>query len=245
MFHTILLIAVIMLRNMISKRHILTHYILLGIELIPCIHLAIYTNSILPYFLLLKNVWHNAITYTNNKPLIMMADKLFCIIVPTMAILFGYDIAAGQIDYMMVALSLVIIVTTYFILHKWFQYAKTTYKGVGNMISQHLNKLNEFEQMETIMMGCMGNAMAEELIFRGVFANELIKLAGLNGGIMLQSLIFGFAHFRYGFPNGLLGASLACIFGLFMGILYVQTGGIIMPIIIHTIVDIMIFKIVL
>jgi membrane protease YdiL (CAAX protease family) len=62
--------------------------------------------------------------------------------------------------------------------------------------------------------------------------------------LLLQAFAFGAIHIR-GFPRGWLGVGLACIFGLFMGVIRRRGGGMFAPWIAHVFTDVVIAGIVL
>jgi uncharacterized protein len=86
----------------------------------------------------------------------------------------------------------------------------------------------------------VANATLEELVFRGVLW-EFIA-AEWNGGVALcaTTILFGLAHL-HGYPPGPLGAVLAGIFGLGLGLLRWWTGGLGLAIAVHVCADATIF----
>jgi hypothetical protein len=91
----------------------------------------------------------------------------------------------------------------------------------------------------------MLNAAVEEAAYRGVFLHALDKSLGPGfAALLLQAAAFGAIHIR-GFPRGWLGVGLACIFGLFMGVIRRRAGGMFAPWIAHVFTDVVIAGIVL
>jgi membrane protease YdiL (CAAX protease family) len=91
----------------------------------------------------------------------------------------------------------------------------------------------------------MVNAAVEEGAYRGVFLHALDSTLGAGfAALLLQALAFGAIHIR-GFPRGWLGVGLACIFGLFMGVIRRRGGGMFAPWIAHVFTDVVIAGIVL
>jgi hypothetical protein len=91
----------------------------------------------------------------------------------------------------------------------------------------------------------MLNAALEEAAYRGVFLHALDTSLGPGfPALLLQALAFGAIHLR-GFPGGWLGVGLACIFGLFMGLIRRRAGGMFAPWIAHVFTDVVIAGIVL
>jgi uncharacterized protein len=84
------------------------------------------------------------------------------------------------------------------------------------------------------------NAILEELIFRGLLWE--VAAAEWNEGVALvaTSVMFGLGHL-HGYPPGPLGAVLAGIFGLSLGLLRWWTGGLGLAIAVHICADATIF----
>ncbi len=84
------------------------------------------------------------------------------------------------------------------------------------------------------------NATLEELIFRGLLWEA--AAAEWNVGIALAAttILFGVGHL-HGYPPGPLGAALAGIFGLALGLLRWWTGGLGLAIAVHVCADATIF----
>jgi len=86
----------------------------------------------------------------------------------------------------------------------------------------------------------MLNAAVEEGAYRGVILHALDRSLGPGfEALLLQALAFGAIHIR-GFPRGWLGIGLACIYGLFMGLIRRRAGGMFAPWIAHVFTDIVI-----
>lgn len=86
------------------------------------------------------------------------------------------------------------------------------------------------------------NAMLEETIWRGVMLEALDS--GLGAGVcalLIQSVSFAAAHYRFGFPNGVVGSAMVLVFGMMLGVIRRQSRGIIGCWIAHTFVDAAIF----
>ncbi len=84
------------------------------------------------------------------------------------------------------------------------------------------------------------NAVLEELIFRGLLWE--VAAAEWNGGVALAatSVMFGLGHL-HGYPSGPLGAALAGIFGVALGLLRWWAGGLALAIAVHICADATIF----
>lgn len=78
--------------------------------------------------------------------------------------------------------------------------------------------------------------ICEEVIFRAFLVNylhhDLISMSHLTSFI-IASIIFGLGHFHQG-VNGIVNAT---VFGLVMSYLFVMTGSLLLPIIVHIVYD--------
>jgi membrane protease YdiL (CAAX protease family) len=84
------------------------------------------------------------------------------------------------------------------------------------------------------------NATLEEIVFRGVLWH--IVAAEWNAGVALlvTSILFGLGHL-HGYPPGPVGAVLAGLFGLAVGLLRWWTGGLGLALVCHMAADATIF----
>lgn len=80
------------------------------------------------------------------------------------------------------------------------------------------------------------NAVWEEMLFRGVLLTELESVWGFKPAVVLQSVLFGAAHFG-GFPSGLVGVIMAGTWGLVLGFLRRKSGGLLNPYLVHVAAD--------
>ncbi len=99
-----------------------------------------------------------------------------------------------------------------------------------------------FSKEGNIILWCMINSLCEE-VFSRLFLFETLVLSGVGVqfAIFAQGVDFGLLHLNHGFPNGISGFILSTIFGILQGILYLWSGGILLPWIVHAAVDIIIF----
>lgn len=72
--------------------------------------------------------------------------------------------------------------------------------------------------------------LGEELLFRGLIQNDLIKIFGVNKGILGQAFLFGIMHMTWRSPLELLFTGIA---GLLFGIFYHKTDSLMGPIVFH------------
>jgi membrane protease YdiL (CAAX protease family) len=87
------------------------------------------------------------------------------------------------------------------------------------------------------------NAAAEEAVFRGVIQWTLESSVGAGvAALLLQALAFGLWHVK-GFPRGGAGVVLAFVYGLMLGVIRRQAGGMLAPWAAHVGADLTIFGI--
>lgn len=91
----------------------------------------------------------------------------------------------------------------------------------------------------------MWNAAVEEVVYRGVVMHALERTVGAGiASLFGQAIAFGVLHV-HGFPRGLSGVGLAMIFGILMGVIRRQSGGLLVPWGAHVCADVVIVSIVL
>ena len=88
----------------------------------------------------------------------------------------------------------------------------------------------------------VANAVAEELVYRGILFGALERVWGAWPAVGMQALAFGLAHI-HGFPRGWIGVALATVYGLMTGILRVRSRGLVAPLAAHVVADATIFGI--
>jgi len=89
------------------------------------------------------------------------------------------------------------------------------------------------------------NAVLEEVAFRGFLQGSLQAAWGTNAcSLLLPAVLFGACHL-HGIPGGPVGALMAGSWGLFLGWVRNQTGGLLTPVLAHIAADAAIFSLVL
>jgi membrane protease YdiL (CAAX protease family) len=92
------------------------------------------------------------------------------------------------------------------------------------------------------VVNAMFNAALEETIWRGVMLEALDSALGPGvWALVIQAVAFGMAHYRSGFPNGIIGAAMASVFGIMLGIIRRKSKGILACWLTHAFVDAAIF----
>jgi len=84
-------------------------------------------------------------------------------------------------------------------------------------------------------LAALSVAICEEVVFRGWLMDVLHGVAGLTGGtlILTAALLFGLGHYAAGY----LGILITGLIGLVLCGLYVATGSLLVPIILHFLID--------
>ncbi len=75
--------------------------------------------------------------------------------------------------------------------------------------------------------------VAEEALFRGLLQDGLTGLTGWLPALLIASVLFGVVHWLTG-----LYALLAGVVGLYLGGLYLLTGNLLVPIVVHALYDV-------
>jgi membrane protease YdiL (CAAX protease family) len=84
------------------------------------------------------------------------------------------------------------------------------------------------------------NAALEELVFRGVLWGAIAQEWNNGVALVVTAIFFGFAHV-HGYPPGQIGAALAGLYGLALGLLRWWTGGLGLALACHVCADATIF----
>lgn len=91
------------------------------------------------------------------------------------------------------------------------------------------------------VLAAVVNAVVEEAVYRGIVKDSLESV--LRPGsttLVLQAAVFAALHFPSGILQGLAGVGLAFLYGLVLGLLRRRSGGLAVPVIAHTVTDLVI-----
>lgn len=143
----------------------------------------------------------------------------------------------GRFDRGTALLAVPIVVTSTVGLVLWFRLATPDVSNITAMVPRSMS----------LGMGILGmvifsaaNALWEELLMKWVAWDGLERLFGAGWGvIVLQAFFFGLLHY-HGFPRGVMGVLLAGGYGLLLGIVRAQAGGLLALIVTHFFADIVI-----
>mmetsp|Transcript_57523 Transcript_57523/g.136847 ORF Transcript_57523/g.136847 Transcript_57523/m.136847 type:complete len:290 (+) Transcript_57523:57-926(+) len=131
------------------------------------------------------------------------------------------------------------------VLAVWSQYFTGDHNKVHDMVSDSRNRKLSVREHFGLAALAVGNAWCEEMVSRGFFRHELQSRGGLsrNAANFWQALSFGFWHY-HGIPSGPTGVALTFVYGGIMGLLCDFAGGMLMPLVAHSIADYYIFAII-
>ena len=71
------------------------------------------------------------------------------------------------------------------------------------------------------------NSLSEELLFRSALFSEFRGELSFYVANTSQAVVFGFVHFKGGFPSGWLGVLMTSVFGFILGMIVEHTGSIV------------------
>ena len=84
------------------------------------------------------------------------------------------------------------------------------------------------------------NAFAEEIVYRGVLQEALMRVFALPVAILLQASAFAAIHVAGGFPNGIAGYVMVLAYGTMLGYLRIRSAGMFAPYLAHVLADLVI-----
>jgi uncharacterized protein len=150
-------------------------------------------------------------------------------------------LAWGAVTPRLIAGSLVVVVVSSAALVAWYRVVQPDIAAFTRFIPQW--------PLPLVLLGGLGfailNGVVEEVVFRGIVwdgAAAFIPVPWVL--VIVQAVFFGTAHF-WGVPSGVVGAVLATIYGIMLGVIRKRAGGILMVTVTHVFADIVIFCILL
>jgi membrane protease YdiL (CAAX protease family) len=91
----------------------------------------------------------------------------------------------------------------------------------------------------------LANGALEEVLYRGIVLHSLDSALGVGAAsILIQGVAFGAFHFG-GVPSGWVGVGLATVYGILLGAIRRASGGLLVPIVVHALADLVIAAILL
>jgi len=94
--------------------------------------------------------------------------------------------------------------------------------------------------LPVVLLTAAMNAFAEEVMFRGALLAPLDRAVGPRHAVLLTAVLFGIFHY-HGIPSGCLGVVLTTLLGWFWGKCMVETKGLLLPWLMHFVLDALIF----
>jgi len=85
------------------------------------------------------------------------------------------------------------------------------------------------------------NAFTEEVYFRANILSTLYQVIGRTQALLITIVFFGLAHYLYGSPPGIIGASMVGFLAFLLGKSMLETRGLLWPWFIHFVPDVVIF----
>ena len=150
-------------------------------------------------------------------------------------------------SFLTCALVLMLAMTTNLVLTLWSSYhhSRGDHVGVNVMVQSSMGRtLTVQEHARLAMLGII-NAIAEELSSRGFWLHEFVRRGNLSfhHANMCQAISFGVWHY-HGIPSGMTGVALTTVYGFIMGLLFQHGGGLLLPIVAHSLADYFIFAVI-
>lgn len=180
-------------------------------------------------------------------PLEYSALQLFIIFFVTTAILWPFQAIRSAFSWMKIGridrLTWVILYLTGVIstgvLILWAFWTKDL--GAGLRMVQGLNYYPAWLVfLIGIPLFAIFNAFAEEIVYRGVLQEALMRVFTSRVAILLQASAFAAIHVASGFPNGVIGYIMVLVYGVILGYLRTRTGGMLAPYLTHVLADLVI-----
>jgi membrane protease YdiL (CAAX protease family) len=114
-------------------------------------------------------------------------------------------------------------------------------------IEKSLEKLNFIlpktaEERRWFVLVAITAGVCEEILYRGFlihYFRELPVSIGLIGALILSSCVFGFAHLY----QGVVGIVQTTILGAIFGLIFIVTGSLVLPMVLHALIDLRILLI--
>lgn len=142
----------------------------------------------------------------------------------------------GEVSPRALALSTVLVVGTSAALVAWVILARPNLDDLRASMPDSLAGL--------LVVGALfsvANAVWEEVTFKAILWDSMVELSFSTATILVvQALLFGLVHLN-GFPRGWVGAGLAAVYGLVVGVLKTWTKALGLPIVVHVFADATIF----
>jgi membrane protease YdiL (CAAX protease family) len=113
------------------------------------------------------------------------------------------------------------------------------------LVRSNLSFLLDYQQLilraHFVLLFALMNAFGEEMTYRAGPLSQLWPVVGERQAIWITAVWFGLGHYYGGIPSGAMGALMAGGVALLFGKAMVETRGIALSILMHTLVDVAIY----
>ena len=143
-----------------------------------------------------------------------------------------------------ITVVLILSAATCLVMHVWSRFQSHSHAGVQSMVQDSLGKSLSLQQHAHLLILAAMNATCEEIASRGFWRAEYTKYTSTTARAnLLQASMFGLWHY-HGIPSGWTGVGLTFVYGFIMGLLQDYFGGLLLPILTHTLADYFIFSVI-
>ncbi len=95
--------------------------------------------------------------------------------------------------------------------------------------------------LPAILLFALMNSFGEEMVYRAAPLSQLTPLISSGAANGITAVWFGLGHFYGGIPSGVMGAVQSGLVGLLFGKAMLETRGMVMPVLMHLLVDAVIY----
>jgi len=150
-----------------------------------------------------------------------------------LAWLFGVDLR-GQfwLDWQTLAATVLATAFMFLFYMAFLPFGFEWARRLEAQVAQMMQSLFQGRSSHWALPLALAAGVGEELLFRGVIQAALGDWLGTLPGLVLASILFGLAH-----CISLAYFLIACLMGLFMGALYLWSGNLLLPILVHALYD--------
>ncbi len=171
----------------------------------------------------------------------LMLYAYIVILVPPLRKTVGWA-RSGKFDQTVWVLVLITVIVPALALMAWVHFLSPNLHRYTGMVPQLPLWLIVFYAIGNAAF----NAAMEETIWRGVMLEALDSAFGPGlWPVIIQAISFAGAHYRNGFPNGIVGSAMVAVFGLMLAAIRRKSKGILGCWLAHAAVDATIFCLIL
>lgn len=98
-----------------------------------------------------------------------------------------------------------------------------------------------FPYLPAILLFALMNSFGEEMAYRAGPLSQLYPLIGREAANWITAVWFGLGHFYGGIPSGWMGVVQTGLIGLLFGKAMLETRGMVLPVLLHLIIDAVIY----